>query len=236
VSSFFLSLSFTSDLFNLPLPALWTIVLGEYDRSTESGEEQRVSVDKIVLHEKYHNFRNDLVLMKLAKSANITPYTQIRKICLPHTCASSAPPPPPPLLPVRKVFENNKFVTKYDNVLERDSPIRIRDDNFLRQLNLNETEMGEFFVNGTAKHIVLRKMQNSLQVTGRRTRRKTSYHRRRNDKYSDPYVRNSFFDTEVNKNNEDEVSCINDTVSPNRPNPPSPAGWQTRGRHKSIRP
>lgn len=49
-----------SDLFNLPLPPLWTVVLGEYDRSHESGYEQRIPVDKIILHDKYHNFKHDL--------------------------------------------------------------------------------------------------------------------------------------------------------------------------------
>lgn len=49
-----------SELFNLPLPALWTVVLGEYDRGRESGYEQRIPVDKIILHEKYHNFKHDL--------------------------------------------------------------------------------------------------------------------------------------------------------------------------------
>jgi hypothetical protein len=69
---FFLSSNqFTSDLFNLPLPALWTIVLGEYDRGQESGEEQRISVDKIVLHEKYHNFRNDLGKCRAAKVCSL---------------------------------------------------------------------------------------------------------------------------------------------------------------------
>lgn len=49
-----------SDLFNLPLPALWTVVLGEYNRTEESGFEQRIPVDKIVMHEKYHHFKHDL--------------------------------------------------------------------------------------------------------------------------------------------------------------------------------
>ncbi|XP_052890108.1 uncharacterized protein LOC128298397 [Anopheles moucheti] len=72
-----------NDLFNLPLPALWTVVLGEYDRRTESGFEQRIPVDKIILHEKYHNFKHDLVLLKLGKSANTSPNSRVRKICLP---------------------------------------------------------------------------------------------------------------------------------------------------------
>ncbi|XP_035775242.1 uncharacterized protein LOC118457631 isoform X1 [Anopheles albimanus] len=72
-----------NDLFNLPLPALWTVVLGEYDRRTESGYEQRIPVDKIILHEKYHNFKHDLVLLKLTRPANTSPSSRVRKICLP---------------------------------------------------------------------------------------------------------------------------------------------------------
>ncbi|XP_058118574.1 uncharacterized protein LOC131288435 [Anopheles ziemanni] len=72
-----------NDLFNLPLPALWTVVLGEYDRRTESGFEQRIPVDKIILHEKYHNFKHDLVLLKLSRPANTAPNSRVRKICLP---------------------------------------------------------------------------------------------------------------------------------------------------------
>uniref|UniRef100_A0A182VPW6 Peptidase S1 domain-containing protein n=1 Tax=Anopheles minimus TaxID=112268 RepID=A0A182VPW6_9DIPT len=72
-----------NDLFNLPLPALWTVVLGDYDRRSESGYEQRIPVDKIILHEKYHNFKHDLVLLKLGKPANTSPNSRVRKICLP---------------------------------------------------------------------------------------------------------------------------------------------------------
>lgn len=49
-----------SDLFNLPLPALWSVVLGENNRKVESGYEQRIAVDKIIMHEKYRHFKNDL--------------------------------------------------------------------------------------------------------------------------------------------------------------------------------
>uniref|UniRef100_A0A182QNH8 Peptidase S1 domain-containing protein n=1 Tax=Anopheles farauti TaxID=69004 RepID=A0A182QNH8_9DIPT len=72
-----------NDLFNLPLPALWTVVLGEFDRRSESGYEQRIPVDKIILHDKYHNFKHDLVLLKLGKPANTSPNSKVRKICLP---------------------------------------------------------------------------------------------------------------------------------------------------------
>lgn len=54
----------SSDLFNLPLPALWTVVLGENNRKVETGYEQRISVDKIIMHEKYRHFKNDLGMCK----------------------------------------------------------------------------------------------------------------------------------------------------------------------------
>lgn len=49
-----------SDLFNLPLPPLWTVVLGEFNRHVESGYEQRISVDRIVMHQDYENYQHDL--------------------------------------------------------------------------------------------------------------------------------------------------------------------------------
>lgn len=49
-----------SDLFNLPVAALWTVVLGENNRKVETGYEQRIPVDKIIMHEKYRHFKNDL--------------------------------------------------------------------------------------------------------------------------------------------------------------------------------
>ncbi|XP_037943998.1 uncharacterized protein LOC119676812 [Teleopsis dalmanni] len=72
-----------NDLFNLPIPPLWTVVLGEYDRYEESGYEQRIPVEKIVLHKHYHNFLHDLVLMKLSMPADLTKTSNIRRICLP---------------------------------------------------------------------------------------------------------------------------------------------------------
>lgn len=72
-----------SDLFNLPLPPLWTVVLGEYNREIESGYEQRIPVEKIVLHKRYHNFLHDLVLMKLSMPADLAFNSNIRRICLP---------------------------------------------------------------------------------------------------------------------------------------------------------
>lgn len=78
-----------SDLFNLPIPPLWTVVLGEHDRNVESGNEQRIPVEKIVLHHHYHNFRHDVVLMKLSKPADLSRTSHIRRICLPFMLRES---------------------------------------------------------------------------------------------------------------------------------------------------
>ncbi|XP_036226744.2 chymotrypsin-like elastase family member 2A isoform X1 [Bactrocera oleae] len=72
-----------NDLFNLPIPLLWTVVLGDHNRLEESGYEQRVPVDKIILHKRYHNFRHDLALLKLSSPANLAKTSNIRVICLP---------------------------------------------------------------------------------------------------------------------------------------------------------
>ncbi|EDW83421.1 uncharacterized protein Dwil_GK22326 [Drosophila willistoni] len=76
-----------NDLFNLPIPPLWTVVLGEHDRDVESGHEQRIPVEKIVMHHRYHNFRHDVVLMKLTKPADINRSSNVRRICLPFMLA-----------------------------------------------------------------------------------------------------------------------------------------------------
>ncbi|KAH8383339.1 hypothetical protein KR009_008056 [Drosophila setifemur] len=78
-----------NDLFNLPIPPLWTVVLGEHDRDVESGNEQRIPVEKIVMHHRYHNFRHDVVLMKLSKPADLAKASNIRRICLPFMLAET---------------------------------------------------------------------------------------------------------------------------------------------------
>ncbi|XP_053679996.1 uncharacterized protein LOC128730929 [Anopheles nili] len=137
-----------NDLFNLPLPALWTVVLGEYDRRSESGFEQRIPVDKIILHEKYHNFKHDLVLLKLAKPANTSPNSRVRKICLPFADfkVNSVPFDPRPDQQ-SKLKQSNKPAYFFDR--DSDEPaqqtsesselpdafpdsIPFRDENFLR--------------------------------------------------------------------------------------------------------
>lgn len=49
-----------SDLFNLPLAALWTAVLGDWDRELEENTEQRIPVESIIIHERFHSFQHDI--------------------------------------------------------------------------------------------------------------------------------------------------------------------------------
>ncbi|XP_059610089.1 transmembrane protease serine 9 [Phlebotomus argentipes] len=93
-----------NDLFNLPLPALWTAILGDHDRSWESGQEQRIPIDKIVMHDNYQNYQHDLVLMRLSRPADTHYPSFVRPICLPSQAGA-------------------------DETLADD-----RDDNFLRRL------------------------------------------------------------------------------------------------------
>lgn len=47
-----------SELFNLPVPALWTAVLGEWDRAEQKGSY--VPIERIVLHHRFHNYQHDI--------------------------------------------------------------------------------------------------------------------------------------------------------------------------------
>jgi len=55
-----ISASCYSDVFNLPLAVLWTAVLGEWDREVDENTEVRVPVEKVFVHEHFHNFQHDI--------------------------------------------------------------------------------------------------------------------------------------------------------------------------------
>ncbi|KAF5300481.1 hypothetical protein FQA39_LY02280 [Lamprigera yunnana] len=74
-----------SDLFNLPLPALWTAVLGDWDQDVEEYSEQRIQLEEIILHERFHNFQHDIALMKLSRPVKLAQGSRIRSVCLPTT-------------------------------------------------------------------------------------------------------------------------------------------------------
>ncbi|XP_060526558.1 transmembrane protease serine 9 isoform X2 [Cylas formicarius] len=75
----------SNDIFNLPLAALWTAVLGDWDREVEENSEERIQIEKIILHERFHNFQHDIALMKLSRPVKFSKSTRVRAVCLPST-------------------------------------------------------------------------------------------------------------------------------------------------------
>lgn len=55
--------NYFSDLFNLPLAALWTAVMGDWNRNVEESTEERIPVEEIIIHERFHNFQHDIGMM-----------------------------------------------------------------------------------------------------------------------------------------------------------------------------
>lgn len=49
-----------SDLFNLPIGALWTAVLGEWELDSGGRGSARLPVEKVVLHERFENYVHDI--------------------------------------------------------------------------------------------------------------------------------------------------------------------------------
>ncbi|XP_034248393.1 transmembrane protease serine 12-like [Thrips palmi] len=86
-----------NDVFSLPIPALWTAVLGDWDREVEEHTEVRVPVERIVVHTKFHSYNNDIALLKLSRRVRVSGEARVRPLCLPPAPydASSAPPAPP---------------------------------------------------------------------------------------------------------------------------------------------
>jgi len=49
-----------SEKFSLPLAALWTAVLGDWNRDVEEHTEERIPIDEVVIHDKFNNYQNDI--------------------------------------------------------------------------------------------------------------------------------------------------------------------------------
>ncbi|XP_055536234.1 plasma kallikrein [Wyeomyia smithii] len=200
-----------NDLFNLPLPALWTVVLGEYDRGHESGYEQRIPVDKIILHEKYHNFKHDLVLLKLNRPANMAPNSRVKKICLPFAdikvnSVAYDPRPEldrlntkatggalffydylgrPPENDAEQFDANHQGESGSDTGSESfPEPLPERDDNYLRRLRLLG-ESPEWPQRTTARVLVTRLVRQQLQRNGTLTSSRRSSRRGRRLHFDD---------------------------------------------------
>lgn len=135
----------------------------------ESGYEQRVSVEKIVFHEKYENFQHDLgmdppncvhedmlynfyvpVMIKLSEPADLSEESNIRTICLPFRAFG---------YPQSMDEELSMEDQKDDDTVA----IPIRDNNFLRNIRIKQLQ------------------SNSNHSTGGRQSRRI--HTRRNDKF-----------------------------------------------------
>ncbi|KAG5899427.1 hypothetical protein JTB14_033619 [Gonioctena quinquepunctata] len=72
-----------NDLFNLPLAALWTAVVGDWDQEVEEKSEERIPVEEVILHERFHNFQHDIALMKLVRPVKFSSESRVRAVCLP---------------------------------------------------------------------------------------------------------------------------------------------------------
>ncbi|XP_026671226.1 chymotrypsin-like elastase family member 2A [Ceratina calcarata] len=71
-----------NDLFNLPIGALWTAVVGEWELDSGGRGSARLPVERVVLHERFNNYMHDIALMKLARPAPLS--KMVRTICLPE--------------------------------------------------------------------------------------------------------------------------------------------------------
>ncbi|XP_076230898.1 chymotrypsinogen A [Calliopsis andreniformis] len=70
-----------NDLFNLPIGALWTAVVGEWELDSGGRGSARLPVERVILHERFNNYMHDIALMKLARPAPLSKV--VRTICLP---------------------------------------------------------------------------------------------------------------------------------------------------------
>ncbi|XP_076062450.1 uncharacterized protein LOC143037782 [Oratosquilla oratoria] len=75
----------SSSVFSLPFAPLWTAMVGEWDRSVkEEDQEQEVllKLEKVLLHERFSEHKNDIALLKLKNSPSVKNLTSI---CLPDS-------------------------------------------------------------------------------------------------------------------------------------------------------
>lgn len=188
------------------MPALWTAVLGEHDRTHESGHEQRIPVEKIVMHEKYHHFKHDIVLMKLSRPAKISISSQVAKICLPFANLNFSPSSHSNQ---QYNLHNKGDASSYsgsdvdddhdddDDDLNQHESMGIEDNgnNYLRSfrqgrtINKNRQELSLPKVKGTARQHVVKLVNDMLHqqriARGRSSSRAMrTIDRRRNDKFA----------------------------------------------------
>lgn len=49
-----------SELFNLPIGALWTAVLGEWELDGGGRGSARLPIERVILHERFNNYVHDI--------------------------------------------------------------------------------------------------------------------------------------------------------------------------------
>lgn len=47
-------------MFNLPIGALWTAVLGEWELDAGGRGSARIPIERIILHERFNNYAHDI--------------------------------------------------------------------------------------------------------------------------------------------------------------------------------
>ncbi|XP_045496399.1 transmembrane protease serine 7-like [Colias croceus] len=146
-----------NELFNLPVPALWTAVLGEWDRAEQRGAY--LPVERIVLHHRFHNYQHDIALMKLTRPADVSPGSRIRTICL------------PPFEPTVTNPNTERSYTKPEKRKPKPRPNPDTANKYLEKLNnLTKNVFSAF----SKKH---KNMKYNVRVANEQTERKTDEQR-----------------------------------------------------------
>ncbi|XP_046735509.1 chymotrypsin-like elastase family member 2A [Diprion similis] len=70
-----------NELFNLPVGALWTAVVGEWELDSGRRGSARLPVERVIQHERFNNYVHDIALLKLVRPAPLS--SMVRTICLP---------------------------------------------------------------------------------------------------------------------------------------------------------
>ncbi|GBP51637.1 Plasma kallikrein [Eumeta japonica] len=130
-----------NELFNLPIPALWTAVLGEWDRAEQRGAY--VPIEKIVPHHRFHHYQHDIALMKMTKPADVSPGSRIRTICL--------PPFDPPVINFNTERSTTFYMrpsTSAEQIKKKPKPLKPKPDTAIKYLeklnNLTKSVFSSF--------------------------------------------------------------------------------------------
>ena len=55
-----MNIYFYSELFNLPIGALWTAVVGEWELDSGGRGSARLPIERVILHERFNNYVDDI--------------------------------------------------------------------------------------------------------------------------------------------------------------------------------